>query len=206
MSNGIRALCIHIVTVEVEDHPPARSQRGPLHKPPLLLRSRIRKLQPKPMQSGPRHNLNVIYASRLSERPERRDDYRQRKPCAPSTLLLTKALSLSRPHPGNRQPARTRRTNLHRQTFKARNLARSDRAPRVDRFVPERGPKYALSHASKWQALKSLRSIRQGDKRPNSRREVAATQLDRASQGHPRQRGPSDSSPAASIRTGAFPF
>jgi len=94
MSNGI-PLCIHIVTVEVEDHPPARSQRGPLHKPPLLLRCRIRQLQLKPMRSSPRHNLNVIYAGRLRERPERRDDYRQRKPRAPSTLLLTKALSLS---------------------------------------------------------------------------------------------------------------
>ena len=95
MSNGIRALCIHIVTVEVEDHPPARSQRGPLHRPPLLLRSRIRQLQLKPMRSSPRHNLNVICANRLRERPERRDNYRQRKSRAPSTLLLTKALSLS---------------------------------------------------------------------------------------------------------------
>jgi hypothetical protein len=94
MSNGIRALRIHIVTVEVEDHRPARNQRGPLHKRPLLLRCCIRQLQLKPMRSSPRHNLNVIYASRLRERPERRDDYRSASP-AHQALSCSKALSLS---------------------------------------------------------------------------------------------------------------
>jgi hypothetical protein len=165
VSNGIRALCIHFVTVEVEDHPPARSQRCPLHKPPLLLRSRIRQLQPKThaIQSASQSQRDLRQPPARTTRTPRRLPAAQAPRTKHSLADQSPFPKLTTPR---EPPTGANSQDEYAETYNQSPEPREVRSPRIDRFVPERGPKCALSHASKWQALKSLRSIRQGDKRP----------------------------------------